>query len=463
MESHPPARYERAVRKAQADGRVPAISVALRRADREPWVFTVGDSGNADHPLGPDTRFRIGSITKTFTAALVLQCRDDGLLGLDDPIGEHLQVPAHGDATIRRLLSHTAGFQREPYGDIWDTLQAPGDAELLAQLDRAERVLPNGRRFHYSNLGFAVLGQLAAKLRGGSWAEVVADRVLEPLGLSATTPHPPAQAAVGYLVDAYSDAARPEPRTDLGGVGPAAQLWSTAGDMATWGAFLADPGTIDPRGQVLSAATVDEMRFPATTTNETLWQLGWGLGLIIAPQGGRSVHVGHDGAMPGFLAGAYGRRGGEGLPDGLGCAVLGSSGTAGEINDLVHELLNAAVEHDPADIQPWRIAPPAPTPYRSVLGPWWSEGTQFVFSWHGGALQARSPEAPADTPPAIFEPVPGQSDLLRTVSGREAGELLRLTRDDAGTVVRMHWATYRVTRAQEGFDGGVASDGDAAR
>ncbi|WP_127504891.1 serine hydrolase domain-containing protein [Actinoplanes solisilvae] len=451
--------YERAARKAQADGRVPALSVALRRADREPWVFTVGDSGNPDHPLNADTRFRIGSITKTFTAVLVLQARDEGLLDLDDPIGKYLDLPAHGDATIRRLLSHTSGFQREPYGDVWDTLVAPGDAELLAQLDRAERVLPNGRRFHYSNLAFAVLGQAVAELRGTGWDKVVTSRILEPLGLTGTTLHPPAQAAVGYLVDAYSDAARPEPQTDLGGVAPAAQLWSTAADMATWGAFLADPASVDPDGKILAATTVDEMRYPATTTNEALWQVGWGLGLMIVPRGRRVVDVGHNGAMPGFLAGAYGQRGGEGVPEGLGCAVLGSSGTAGEINDLVHELLKLAVEHDPADITPWRVSPPAPAAYRSVLGPWWSEGSQVVFSWHDGSLQARLSELPADTPPAVFAPLPGEKDVLRTVSGRETGELLRLTRDSSGAVVRMHWATYRVTRVQEGFDGGAASDG----
>ncbi|HET6480550.1 MAG TPA: serine hydrolase, partial [Actinoplanes sp.] len=260
----PTARYERAARKAQADGRVPALSVALHRADREPWVLTVGDSGRPDHPLDADTRFRIGSITKTLTAVLILQCRDDGLLDLDDPVAKHLDVPAHGDATVRRLLSHTSGFQREPYGDIWDTLVAPDAAGLLAELDRAERVLPNGRRFHYSNLAYAVLGQLVATLRDSTWAEAVTARILEPLGLTATTLHPPAQAAVGYLVDAYSDAARPEPQTDLGGVGPAAQLWSTASDMATWGAFLADPETIDPDGKVLAAATLDEMRADPT-------------------------------------------------------------------------------------------------------------------------------------------------------------------------------------------------------
>jgi CubicO group peptidase (beta-lactamase class C family) len=449
----PAARYERATRKAQATGRIPALSVALHRADREPWTFTIGDSGNLEHPLGPDTRFRIGSVTKTFTAVLVMQARDDGLLDLDQPISAHLDVPAHGDATIRRLLSHTAGYQREPAGDVWDTLVAPDADDLLRMLDRAERVLPNARRYHYSNLGVAVLGQLVAKLRGGTWAEVLTERVLGPLGLHATTVEAPAQAAVGYLVDDWSDAARPEPQLDMGGVAPAAQLWSTATDMAAWASFLVGTENAD----VLAAATRDEMRWPLTTTDDTLWAAGFGLGLILNPQGQRIMHVGHDGAMPGFLASVYGRRGGDETP--LGCAVLGSSGTARETNELVHELLRLAAELDPADIRPWRAAAPAPVAYRSALGLWFSEGFPFHFSWHDGHLQARLADAPADQPPAVFQPLPGQPDVLRTISGREAGEQLRLTRDEDGTIVRMHWATYRVTRVQEGFDGGPASAG----
>ena len=151
--------------------------------------------------------------------------------------------------------------------------------------------------------------------------------------------------------------------------------------------------------------------------------------------------------------------GGEGTPDGLACAVLGSSGTADETNELVHELLALAVELDPADVKPWAPAAPAPPAYRSALGQWWSEGSPFVISWHDDTLQARFADVPASVPPSIFRPLPDQPDVLRTVSGRETGELLRLTRDDAGAVVRMHWATYRFTRVQEGFDGGAASDG----
>lgn len=453
-------RYEREARKVQAAARVPALSVAVHRADRGLWTCTVGESGDPARPLDAGSRFRIGSVTKTFTAVLIMQARDDGLLDLDDPVGKHLDLPAHGDATIRRLLSHTAGFQREPHGDVWDMLEMPSADRMIAEIERAERVLPNARRYHYSNLALGVLGQMVARLRGGSWFEVLSDRVLTPLGLASTSYHPTEDAVVGWLVDAYSDAARPEPVTDMAGAAPAAQLWSTAADMATWAAFLADPQIVDPDGKVLAAATVDEMRWPLTTTDEQLWVYGFGLGLILQPAGKRILHVGHDGAMPGFLSAVYGRRGGDGNPGALGCAVLASSGTAMEIAELPHDLLRLATELDPAEIKPWRIGEPAPERYQPVLGRWWGEGFPYEFSWHDGALQARAGDAPADRPPAVFEPSPDDPDVLRTVSGREAGELLRITRDEHGVIVRMHWATYRFTRVQEAFDGLPPSRGE---
>lgn len=453
-------KLERLARRLQARSRIPALSVALHRADRPLWTFTVGTSGRAETPLGAGSRFAIGSVTKTFTAVLVLRARDDGLLDLDDPIGRYLDVPAHKELTVRRLLSHTTGLQREPYGDVWDTLRVPDVRGLLADLTRVERVLPPARRFHYSNLGFALLGHVAGAVYGTSWERALVGRVLTPLGLTAISAVPGDLATTGYLVDAYSDHACPEPVFEMGAVAPAAALWSTAADLARWAAFLADPAAIDPDGTVLPPRTADEMRWPLATTDETVWSVGVGLGLRLMPQGApgaRVVHVGHTGAMPGFLAAAFGRRGGTDTPGAMGCAVLASSGAADGVEELAHEVLNLAVQADPADIAPWTPGEPAPAAYRSVLGRWWGEGLEYVFSWRDGALQARSAQAPASSPPAVFEPLPGDPDVLRGVSGREVGELLRLTRGPDGAVVRMHWATYRFTRTQETFDGSQLS------
>ena len=437
--------YQRMVRKIQAEARVPALSVAVHRADRPLWTFQVGAGVDAGSQL------RMGSITKTFTAVLVMQCRDDGLLDLDDRIARHLPVKAHGELTVGRMLAHTSGLQREPFGDVWDTMDAPDVETLLTQLDKAEQVLRPGRRYHYSNLAVALLGHLVGRLRGGTWEEVLRDRILDPLGLHDVAVRP-SRPVTGYQVDAWSDHAHPEPADDFGAIGPAAQLWSTAADLARWSAFLADPREMDPNGTVLAAATVEEMRTPLAVTDDALWARAFGLGLIIHPRPERIVHVGHDGAMPGFLAAAYGRVG-PGGPKALGVASLGSSGTAREVCDLPHDLLDAAVEHDPADIAAWVPGPPPPPELRSALGRWWGEGFEYVLSWRDGALRARGADAAPGVPPAVFAPVEGSPDVFRTVSGREVGELLRLTRDSSGDVVRLHWATYRFTRGQEAFDG----------
>jgi CubicO group peptidase (beta-lactamase class C family) len=444
------ARLERMTRLTQAEARIPALSVAVHRTDRPLWTLQVGASG-AERALDADTLFRIGSVTKTFTAVLVMQCRDEGLLDLDDGVGRHLPVPAHGELPIRRLLSHTSGLQREAYGDVWDTLDMPDAQRLVADLVRVERILPTARRFHYSNLGFTLLGLMVAQLRGATWAEVLTERILRPLGLDGVAVDPGERAAIGYLVDAYSDHARPEPPTDFDSLAPAGQLWGTAADLARWAAFLADPASVDPNGAVLAASTLDEMRLPLTVTDEDIWMVGLGLGLMVFPRSDRVTHVGHDGAMPGFLAGAYGRRGGAGTPRGYAAASLGSSGTGVGAIELAHTLLDAAIEEDPADVEAWAPGQAPPEEYRSVLGPWWSEGFEFVFTWQDGSLRARRAADAPGRPPSVFEPL--DDGDLRTVSGREVGERLRLERDPAtGEVGRMHWATYRFTRTQETFD-----------
>ena len=124
-------RLRRRVRQAQRQWRAPSVVVrvvrqCLTQLDVAVGSADLGPDGLADAALvapGPDVQYRMGSITKTFTAALVLQARDAGLLALDDRLDEHLDVPAHGDLTLRRMLCHLSGLQREPVGEVWESLQ----------------------------------------------------------------------------------------------------------------------------------------------------------------------------------------------------------------------------------------------------------------------------------------------------------------------------------------------------
>src|SRR5205814_10269073 len=107
--------------------------------------------------------------------------------------------------SIRRLLSHASGLQRETHDDSWLTLRFAPPDELLATLDRAEMVLPAGARFHYSNLAFALLGIVIERVSGVSYMDYVRERFFEPLQLTRMSFDPEAPAAKGYVSQPYAD------------------------------------------------------------------------------------------------------------------------------------------------------------------------------------------------------------------------------------------------------------------
>src|SRR5699024_3430370 len=130
------------------------------------WSGAVGhlDGRDGGPPATVDTQYRIGSITKTFTAVLVMQQRDAGAVSLQDRVGDHLPGTGYDEVTVAQLLSHTGGLPAETAGPWWERTAGLPWQELLGQLPTA--VLPAGHRHHYSNLGYAVLGQLLTELTG---------------------------------------------------------------------------------------------------------------------------------------------------------------------------------------------------------------------------------------------------------------------------------------------------------
>jgi CubicO group peptidase (beta-lactamase class C family) len=425
---------DRLLAQRQSERRLPSVSAAVFRGPSLLWYGAAGAADlDAGTPPASDTQYRLGSITKTFTAVLVLQLRDAGLLGLDDPVSAHLPDVPHGAATIRQLLAHLSGLQREPVGEVWESLVAPTREELFDNLRAAAAVLPPHRRWHYSNLAYGVLGEIVARLTGGTWEGALQARLLTPLGLARTTLAPEEPYARGYLVDPYADRADPEPVLDFGGVGSAAELWSSVGDLARWGAFLLAP---DPA--VLKPETLDEMCGLQVMADVRGWTLGWGLGLMLFRRGDR-VLAGHTGGMPGHNAAVTVAR-----EDGVGAAAFANSSAGLDPGGFAVDLVEAWLEHDPAPATPWAPGPPVPPEYADLLGRWWSEGTEFVFSWRDGHLQALVAGAPPGTPPAVFEPA-GDGTYV-TVSGRECGEPLRVVRDASGEVTKLYWATYPFTR-----------------
>jgi CubicO group peptidase (beta-lactamase class C family) len=427
------------IAEAQSERRVPSIAAAVVRGGEVVWADAVG-LADAEHDelATPEHQYRIGSITKTFTAVAVMQLRDEGKLGLEDRLDAHLDVPARGDLTLRQMLSHGSGLQREIPGDVWETLEFPKSAqELLTKLEEAELVLAPGERWHYSNLAYILLGELVAKLSGMPYEDYVEQRILQRLGLARTTFAPEAPTAIAYSVEPYSDVARREPMLveRTGGIAAAGQLWSTVGDLCRWASFLADP---DP--DVLAPDAIELMTSIQTMADPYRWSLAWGVGLALVRKDDR-IYCGHDGGMPGYLANVLVDR-----EDKLGAAVLVNGENVGPA-DVTLALVDKTRDRFPPEAAVWRPSAAPPPDLATALGRWWSEGAEFVFRWHDGRLEARLAEAPPWQPWARFEPL--DADRFRTVFGRERGELLRLVRDDAGTVTRMYWATYPLSREPE--------------
>jgi CubicO group peptidase (beta-lactamase class C family) len=432
-------RLERLVATAQAEQRAPSAAAAVFRDGEVLWRIALGAADVAgDEPATPEHADRIGSITKTFTAVCILQLRDAMVLDLDDPLRTHVPEapvgPSVGDA-----LSHLSGLQREPPGEMWETLRPPSREELLEGLEDAERVLRPGEAWHYSNLAFGLLGEIVARRNDGGYEDALRARVLEPLGLGRTGFDPPGPRATGYYVDPWSDRVTAEPELPVEGpVAAMGWLWSTVDDLAAWANFLCIG-----RDGVLARETLDEMARARTIADQERWTLGWGLGLELYRRGDR-VFAGHGGAMPGFLAAVCVHR-----PERTGAAVLINSGAEARPEALALDLAEAALEALPRVPALWRPDGGASDDIAPMLGRWWSEGSELVLMWSAGRLRLELVGGPVGR--SVSWLVPEERDRWRIVEGRELGELLRVVRDDAGAPVKLYVATYPLTRAPTAF------------
>jgi CubicO group peptidase (beta-lactamase class C family) len=430
------ARLARRIREEQADKHLPSVAAAALRDGEVVWSEAVGladversEDATADH------QYRIASITKTFTAVAIMQLRDAGKLSLDDSLEKHIPGAAHSP-TLRLLLSHASGLQREPPGRIWETLTFPSREELVGGLADSEQVLPAGAFRHYSNLGFALLGEVVARVAGADYERYVDERVIKPLGLQRTTWRPDPPVATGYFVDPWADVAMQEPVSHGRATAAAGELWSTAPDLCRWASFLADP--VD---EVLTRDTVEEMHAFQTMTDLERWTVGHGLALMLMRKGER-VFSGHSGAHLGFLSNFALHR-----PTRTGAAVVTNSTSGVAITALGVDLADLVADSWPADPRVWQSGDDLPDALDGVLGAWWSEGLEYLFRYRDGRLEA-----------LLRDAAPGQElsrfaregeDRYRAVDGLERGELLRVIRDESGKVVRLELASYPFTRRPE--------------
>ncbi|GAA3373210.1 serine hydrolase domain-containing protein [Streptomyces sannanensis] len=435
------------VATAQSEGRTPSLVAAVVRDGETVW--TGARSCVDGHAPDADTQYRIGSITKTFTAVLVLRLRDEGLIDLGDPLEKHLPGTGVGDVTIAQLLGHSGGLAAETPSPWWErtpgTLR-PGLADVLGE---RPQVHPVGRRHHYSNPGYTLLGSLVEALRGESWEAVLQRELLDPLGMGCTSAQPQAPHAGGWAVHPWADVLLPEPSEDLGLMAPAGQLWSTVGDLGRFAAFLAEG---DDR--VLCAASVREMRTPSVPAEAGDWDSGYGLGLQLVRRDGRTL-VGHGGSLPGFLAGLW-----LSVEDGVAAVVLANATSGPLVGTVASDLVRIVAEAEPRIPEPWRPLPEVDHGLLELTGLWYWATTPYglrLAADRGLELRPLNGNGRG----ARFRAEPDGS--WTGLDGYYAGESLRVVRRPDGSASHLDLGSFVFTREpydpSAGVPGGVDPEG----
>lgn len=273
------------------------IAVALAGDDDDLDVLVAGVTGLDGEPVAADSPFRVGSISKTLVATMVLQLVDEGELALDDPVGRHLpDLGLPGDVTIRQLLSHRSGLPEYTDGEVVpavtgdDTARAWTPEEVFGLVAGQPVDFAPDAEFRYSNTNYVVAGLLLEQASGESLAANLEQRIVEPLGLAHTWFAPdderrPITGFAEWLPEGTTDGG---PYTAMETTaGAAGALVSTAPDLATFLRALA-------HGELLDAATYAEMTagFP---------EAGHGLGLF-PDDPPTATAITNNGAIPGFLA-----------------------------------------------------------------------------------------------------------------------------------------------------------------
>jgi D-alanyl-D-alanine carboxypeptidase len=283
------------------------VSVALARQGKLVAEFAIGSADlHAGVALTPRHRFRIASHSKTFTASGIMLLREQGKIGLDDPVGRHVGGLSKAVAGVRiaELLSHGAGITRDgpTNGQFMDTRPYLSRTTLLAELD-VKQPLEAGVQLKYSNHGYGLLGLAIEEITGTPYAKWIARHVIEPAGLRETVPDMPllpkrAPMAKGHSLEFPFGERMTVPGDNFcDAMAAATGFVSTASDVARFFSQLAP----DAGESILSAASRRAMMQRRWRDDRNALEAYYGLGTMVGPQGAKEW-FGHTGGFQGFIS-----------------------------------------------------------------------------------------------------------------------------------------------------------------
>jgi len=309
------AELDAALKKAFQQSSAPGVVAAVQTPEYT-WIRALGVADrSSEEPMTPEMYHRIGSVTKTFTATLLLQAAGDGLLSLDDTIDQYIKgVPNGDEITLRQLANMTSGvatysetkkFDGDPGADpyrVWEP-------EELAKIGIEDSPLFDpGTEFNYSNTNYVLLGLVLEQVTGKPIGELTRQRIIEPLGLRGTSfpdladtslPEPHAQ---GYTLQGQSSGGEPRNATDWN----ASWTWTAGIMISTVDDLLAYGRALGTGKGLLSPAQQDERidslvsDVPPFDQPPLKGDFGYGLGLM-------KEHgwIGHGGELPGYNTALY--------------------------------------------------------------------------------------------------------------------------------------------------------------
>ncbi|SDG56650.1 CubicO group peptidase, beta-lactamase class C family [Lentzea fradiae] len=287
-----------------AEHDVPGASAAVTAGDEVVEVAAGVLNKNTGVEATTDSVFQIGSITKVWTATLVLQLADDGLLDIDATVRTYLpefriaDEDAAARITVRQLLNHTAGFE----GDLFTDTGRGDDCveKYVATLHDTPQLFPPGEMFSYNNAGYCVLGRIVEVLRGKQYDQCLRDHLFAPLGLThAATCADEAilfRAAVGHVTQDEDAGPQVAPLWSLvrSNAPAGSMLAMTAGDLLKFARMHMSGGAGVLAEETVRAMQRVETRVPELAIMGDSWGLGWEM--FSSPQG---TIVGHDGGTIG--------------------------------------------------------------------------------------------------------------------------------------------------------------------
>jgi CubicO group peptidase (beta-lactamase class C family) len=286
--------FDALVRRYQVPGAQLAVYLDGETTEAVAGVEEYGTS----RPVTPDSKFPTASITKAFTATMVMVLVADGDLELDLPLGEYLpelgreDAEVGGQVTLRHVLSHTSGLP-----DIVGTEATSLRRYVLDNCHISDFVLTPGSGLSYSNLGYGLAGLAVEEVTGMTWWQAIEYVLLKPLGLRTSfvvSPDRPYLGVTGHSVSRKHSSVRPVAPTLLLAEAPIGGLAASAGELLAFGR-----AHLDGASKLLDMPTLRQMRHAVVDAEPFGLADGWGLGLALF-RGQHTEWWGHDGGSDGI-------------------------------------------------------------------------------------------------------------------------------------------------------------------